>query len=153
MATSGRLSKAFSGLCVPSTVVKILEAERAVAVAEPVLAKLLVVLLYVNTDQGKARAALEKSSLSLRKGEVPSALALNVANSLCVMSSFKIDLEALLPIKCPPKPSPPPTPPPPPLATNKFLWDALGRPDIIDGGNLPTLRMPLPKAQPTSGSA
>ena len=40
-------------------------------------------------------------------------------------------------------PSPPPTPPPPPLATNKFLWDALGRPEMTDGGTLPTLRRVL----------
>ena len=33
----------------------------------------------------------------------------------------------------PPPESPPPSPPPPPLATSKFLWDALGRPDMIDG--------------------
>lgn len=134
MATSS-LSKYFSDICVPSTVTKMIETGKGVP--QPVLSKLLIVLLYINTDTEKTKIALEKSSLCL--GGLETRQSLNVASSLCVMSSFKIDLEALLPIKCPPEPSPPPTPPPPPLATNKFLWDALGRPEMIDGGNLPTI--------------
>lgn len=134
MATSP-LSNHLSTICVPSTLVGILESGKALP--DAVLEKLLVVLLYAGTDAEKTRVALEKSSLCLGQGEGG---ALNVAKTLCAISSFKMDLADLLPIKCPPEPSPPPTPPPPPLATNKFLWDALGRPDMVDGGNLPTLR-------------
>jgi len=36
----------------------------------------------------------------------------------------------------PPPPSPPPTPPPLPLANSKFVWDALGRPNMIDGSDV-----------------
>jgi hypothetical protein len=33
----------------------------------------------------------------------------------------------------PPPPSPPTTPPPDPLITSKYLWDALGKPAMVDG--------------------
>ncbi|QDZ20029.1 hypothetical protein HOP50_03g25480 [Chloropicon primus] len=135
LATRDAFRSYFQEICVPSTVLKILERSKE-AVPHAVLHKLLIALLYVTTDREKTRSALEKSSAFLAQH----ALGMNVSSSLCVTSSFKMDLELLLPIKCPPAPSPPPTPPPPPLATNKFLWDALGRPEMMDGGNLPTLR-------------
>ena len=135
----GSTKAQFSNICVPSTILKMLDTSKTLP--KPVLHKLLVVLLYTSSDKEKTRIALEQSSQHLgSEKEVLGGGFMNVANGLCVLSSFKIDLEALLPIKCPPEPSPPPTPPPPPLATNKFLWDALGRPEMIDGGNLPTLK-------------
>jgi hypothetical protein len=45
----------------------------------------------------------------------------------------------------PPPESPPPSPPPPPRATAKIHWDALGRPDMIDGLELGE---PKPQAAP-----
>lgn len=39
----------------------------------------------------------------------------------------------------PPEPSPPSTPAPPPLVTSKFVWDALGRPAMVDGFDLQCL--------------
>lgn len=53
----------------------------------------------------------------------------------------------------PPPESPPPSPPPPPLATSKFLWDALGRPEMIDGVDLGEPQPPSAagSAAPASG--
>ena len=137
LATAGgAMGHHLGSFCVPSTLVKMVEAGGK-RLPQVVLHKLLLVLLYTEADSQKTRWALEEAARRLAAGGHPGP---NVSTDMCVVSSFKVGLEGLLPTKCPPEPSPPPTPPPPPLATNKFLWDALGRPDIVDGGNLPTLR-------------
>ena len=137
LATAGgAMGHHLGSFCVPSTLVKMVEAGGN-RLPQAVLHKLLLVLLYTEADSQKTRWALEEAARRLAAGGHPGP---NVSTDMCVVSSFKVGLEGLLPTKCPPEPSPPPTPPPPPLATNKFLWDALGRPDIVDGGNLPTLR-------------
>jgi len=84
-------------------------------------------------------------------GKAITALGPKVANGHKVLQTYASWAMFCLPeanfhaLYRPPPESPPPSPPPPPLATSRFLWDALGRPDMIDGLELGE---PKPQAAP-----
>ena len=73
----------------------------------------------------------------------------------CAWSILSLPEESFHPTHRPPPEDSPPPPPPPPLATSRFIWDALGRPEVIDGMDLARksieLASPPPAAEPVEG--